>query len=94
MDPQDIITIQVALLNPQGGQVGGEVRIRDEFAFSKFNDRHINQMIFDNERRQGNMNIKYDTVKDLIIEKFPGLTKEHILEKIMKEIKANGGRVK
>jgi hypothetical protein len=94
IDPNSIITLKVALTNPTGGQVSGEVKIRDEIALSKFSDRKINKMLVDNERRQGNKNISYDVARDMIIERFPLMSKEQIMEKIMKEMKSNGGRIK
>lgn len=84
-------TIPMQLRSPTGKLVGGIIKIDDGIALSVFDDRDLARKLVDAEKKAGNKNISWNRSNNAMIEKYPKMNAEQILDTIRNELQKQGG---
>tara|TARA_Y100000310_G_C20572030_1_gene758547 strand:+ start:767 stop:1084 length:318 start_codon:yes stop_codon:yes gene_type:complete len=90
----DDLRIEAVSEFPNYGKVAFLIRIINGTAVTKFSDAKFARDIYRLEKQAGNKNVTYQERLGVVIEKYPGKTKEFIAEKIVKELKKHNAEIK
>ena len=86
-------TLPMTLRSPAGKMVGGVIKIDDGIAVSAFDDKNLARQLVDAEKRAGNKNINWNRSNNAMIERFPNMNAEKILEKYIFSGLARSGKI-
>ena len=85
-------TILVKLRSPLGSAINGQIIVRDGFALSTFSDPTLARKLYEKDLQDGLM-VSFNETHNAYIQKFEGMSKQQIINKISKELKKGGGEL-
>jgi len=92
MSKTSYTTIYVKLRSPLGSVINGQIIVRDGFALSTFSDPKLAKKIYEADIDKG-LNVSFNKDHNAYIQKFEGMTKQQIINKITKELQSAGGEL-
>lgn len=81
------VKLEGVLESKQYGKVGVRVRIVNGASVALFSNPNLGRALFKAEKAVGNVNISWDERNSWLIEKYPGMTQQQIVTKLMTELK-------
>lgn len=85
-------TILIKLKSPKGQDVTGQIIVRDGFALTMFSDTRLAKQLYLADLKAG-LDVAYNKERRAYIQRYKGLKKDKIIEKIKGELEKAGGEL-